>query len=100
MYNKKQRFAALLGIILLVLLYLATLLCAIFDFDGSLRLFQACLFATIAVPILIWIYVYLFGKLNNKKTFASFDTSEEPKETTSDDIVETVTVSKRKPRKK
>ena len=68
MYNKKQRFAALLGIILLVLLYLVTLVCAIFDFDGSMRLFKACLFATIAVPILIWIYVYLFGKLNNKKT--------------------------------
>lgn len=76
MYNKKQRIAALLGILLLVILYLATLICAIFNFDGSGRLFQACLFATIAVPLLIWIYIFLYGKLTNQHTMASFESKE------------------------
>lgn len=76
MYHKKQRIAALIGIILLVLLYLATLICAIFNFDGSGRLFQACLFATIAIPLLIWIYIFLYGKLTNKHTMASFESKE------------------------
>jgi amino acid permease len=73
MYNKKQRIAALIGIILLVLLYLATLISAIFNFDGSGRLFQSCLFATIAVPILLWIYIWFFGKFTGKKTIADID---------------------------
>lgn len=71
MYHKKQRIAALVGIILLVLLYLATLICAIFNFDGTGRLFQACLFATIAIPLLIWVYIWLFGIINHKRTMAS-----------------------------
>lgn len=79
MYNKKQRVAAWIGIILLALLYLATLLCAIFDFDGAGRLFQACLFATIAIPILIWIYIYLYGKLTGRRTMASFESEDDYK---------------------
>ncbi len=77
MYHKKQRIAALVSVILLVLLYLATLVCAIFNFDGTGRLFQACLFATVAVPILIWIYIYLFGKLHDRHTIASFESKED-----------------------
>lgn len=99
MYSKKQRFAALLGIILLVLLYIVTLICAIFDFDGSGKLFMICLFATIAVPILIWLYVWMYGKLTNKKTFADFSNMDDETDSASDSA-ETVTVSKRKTRKK
>lgn len=76
MYHKKQRIAALVGVILLVLLYLATLISAIFNFDGSGRLFQACLFATIAIPLLIWIYIFLYGKLTDRHTMASFESKE------------------------
>lgn len=70
MYSKKQRIAALIGVIFLALLYLATLITAIFNFDGKGQMFQACLFATIAVPILIWVYIWLYGKLTNKHTMA------------------------------
>lgn len=76
MYRKGQRIAALLGILFLVLLYLATLVCAIFNFDGSGKLFQACLFATIAVPLLIWIYIFLYGKLTDRHTIASYESKE------------------------
>ncbi len=103
MYNKKQRLAALLGIILLVLLYIVTLICALFDFDGSGKLFQACLFATIAVPILIWVYVWLYGKMTDKKTFADFNVDDSATERTQNETEASsgsITVSKRKPHKK
>ncbi|MBO6016204.1 MAG: hypothetical protein J6P60_06450 [Lachnospiraceae bacterium] len=70
MYNKKQRIAALIGIVLLLALYLATLIGAIFNFDGKGHMFAACLFATIGVPILLWIYIAIYGKVTDKKTIA------------------------------
>lgn len=73
MYSKKQRIAALCGIILLVALYLLTFIAAIFNFDETGNLLKACLFATIAVPILIWLYIWLYGVWTGKHTPASFD---------------------------
>lgn len=71
MYSKKQRRAALIGVILLVMLLLATFITAIFNFDGEGKLFKAFLFATIAVPILIWVYIWLYGVITKKRTIAS-----------------------------
>lgn len=75
--NKPKRtskqIAALIGVILLVGLYIITLIVAIVNPGDSGRLFQACLVATVAVPILIWIYVWMYGKLTNKHTFADPD---------------------------
>ena len=73
MYSKKQRILAIIGIALLVLLYIITLICAIFNFDGAGKLFKASLFATIFVPILLWIYIWMYGKLTDKHTIADFD---------------------------
>lgn len=73
MHSKKQRIAALCGIVLLVALYLFTLLAAIFNFDGTGSLLKACLFATIAVPILIWVYIWMYGIWKKKHTMASLD---------------------------
>ena len=71
--KSSKQIAALIGVVLLVALYLVTLFVAIFDPDGSGRMFQACLIATLAVPVLIWIYVWMYGKLTNKHTFADPD---------------------------
>lgn len=73
MYSKKQRIAALCGIILLAGLYIFTLIAAIFDFDGTGSLLKACLAATVAIPILIWIYIWMYGVYTKKHTPASFD---------------------------
>ncbi|MGN0131654.1 MAG: hypothetical protein ACI4AA_04360 [Lachnospiraceae bacterium] len=80
MYSKKQRIAALCGIILLAALYLFTLIAAIFDFDGTGNLLSACLFATIAIPILIWVYIWMYGVWTQKHTPASFDFMEDLQE--------------------
>lgn len=61
-YSKGQRLAALLGVLCLVILYIATLVVAFLKFEGADRLFQACLVATVGIPILLWIYLWLFKK--------------------------------------
>lgn len=68
-----KQILAILMIILLGCMYLATLLLAIFDPSSSGRLFQASLFLTIALPILLWIYLFLYGVYSRKHTIADLD---------------------------
>lgn len=70
MKQNGKRIAALICVILLVLLYVATLVVSILDFDGSGQLFASCIAATIVLPILLWIYIFLYGKLTQKETIA------------------------------
>lgn len=60
----------MVGVLLLALLYIVTLIVAIFDNSGSGRWFMICIFATVAVPILLWIYTWMYGKLTGKPTIA------------------------------
>ena len=71
-----KRIAALLCAILLVALYIVTLLVAIFDRSSSGRWFFACMIATLFLPILTWIYIWMYGLLTQKHTIASFDVRE------------------------
>lgn len=73
MHSKGQRIAAWVGIIIIVALYVATLIFAIFDFDGKGVLLRSSLIATIAVPILLWVYIWIYGMLTQKHTIASAD---------------------------
>jgi amino acid transporter len=68
-----KQIVAWIGIILLLALYIITLLVAIFDTSSSGKLFALCLFATVAIPILIWIYTWMYGKLTGRHTIADFD---------------------------
>ncbi len=78
--TSKQIFA-IVGIAVLVLLYIVTLLAAIFDSSASHALFATCLLATVAIPLLIWIYTWMFGKLTNRSTFADFHPEEKENDT-------------------
>ncbi len=62
-----KQLAAFLGAAILVLLYLATLLSAIFGFPGWQRLFGACLIGTIAIPILLWIYLRIYSRVKDAR---------------------------------
>lgn len=70
MKKRTKQVAAIICIILLVLLYVATLIVSLLDFPGSDRLFAACLVATVGLPILLWIYIWVYGKYTQKKTIA------------------------------
>ena len=67
MKKSAKQIAALLGVGLLVLLYVLLLVFAIFDFEGSQMLFKACLYGTITIPILIWVYIYLYDRLKKNR---------------------------------
>ncbi|MBQ7925624.1 MAG: hypothetical protein IJ335_04940 [Lachnospiraceae bacterium] len=68
-----KQIVAMGGVVILVLLYLVTLLAAIFDPTSSGDLFRVCLIASFCIPFLIWIYVWMYGKLTQKKTFADIN---------------------------
>ncbi len=68
--GKAKQIAAIICIVLLVLLYVATLIVSLLDFPGADRLFAACLTATIGLPILLWIYIWLYGRLTHKSSIA------------------------------
>lgn len=70
MKKTPKQIAAMTCVILLVLLYVATLVVSLLDFPGSDRLFAACLVATVGLPILLWIYIWAIGRLTDKKTMA------------------------------
>ena len=70
MKQKGKRIAALICVILLVLLYVATLVVSLLDFEGSDQLFASCIVATIVLPILLWVYIWLYGKITRKDTIA------------------------------
>lgn len=81
MKKKPKQIAAIICIILLVLLYIATLVVSLLDFPGSDRLFAACLLATVGLPILLWIYIWLYGKYTSKPTMADSSHSVSEKDT-------------------
>ena len=67
------QIAALICVILLVAMYLVTFVVACLDLGDSGRLFANCLLITIALPILLWIYIWLYGIYQNKHNMASLD---------------------------
>lgn len=73
MKNKAKQIAAWICILALLTLYIATFAVSLLDFPGSDALFRACLAATVFLPILLWIYIWLYGKVKNRHTPASFD---------------------------
>ena len=64
--KKGKQILAIIGIILLVILYLSTLVCAITDNTGTMKMFKASIFATFVIPVLIWAYTFIY-KLTHKK---------------------------------
>ena len=62
-----KQVAAMICVVLLVGMYVATLIVALLDFPGWDRLFQACLVATIGLPILLWIYIWLYQQIMERK---------------------------------
>ena len=88
-----KQIAALACVGILVLMYIVSFVVAIFNFDGTGRMFQACIVATIALPILLWIYIWLYGMMKNKHTIASLDIMQDPKQDNSDITMEETQVN-------
>lgn len=70
---KLKQIIAILMIILLVAMYVITLCLAIFSSKQTGKMFQASLFLTIALPILLWIYIFLYGIYSRRHTIADMN---------------------------
>lgn len=62
-----RQIVALIGVILLVLLYVTTLLVAIFAPQDCFNLFMICLVCTIIVPLIAWFYSWMYARRTGKK---------------------------------
>lgn len=71
-YTKPQRIASLICVILIGLLYVATLVLSLLKAPVYKNLFKIALGATLVLPILTWVYIWMIGKLTKKKTIADF----------------------------
>jgi hypothetical protein len=56
-YTKGQRILAMTGVILLALLYIATLISALLATPATHTLFRVSILSSILVPLLIWGYM-------------------------------------------
>ncbi|HBA67906.1 MAG TPA: hypothetical protein DCZ40_00905 [Lachnospiraceae bacterium] len=72
-YAKPKRAAAWICIIALAVLYIATFLTAILDTPGSGTVFRTCLGATIVLPVLLWMYLWLYSRIRERETAPNND---------------------------
>lgn len=63
--SKRPRILAWIGIAALVLLYALTFLTAILDIPGADRLFPGFLITSILLPLLLWVYIWIYKKVKD-----------------------------------
>jgi hypothetical protein len=61
--KKLQQILALIGVIFLVGLYLVTFISALLVTPYSARLFKACLFSTVFIPIMLYAILLIYRLL-------------------------------------
>lgn len=72
-----KRLLAWTGIVILVLLYLATLISALIGTTFADQLFHACLYSTIIVPVMCWFFIMTIGWVQKKGYNEESETEEE-----------------------
>lgn len=84
--KKIKRILALIGAVILAVLYILTLVFAIFDNPATMSYFKACVTLTIFIPVLIYGYQLVYrvlrdyGAKNAKQDTEKNDTLDEHKE--------------------
>lgn len=61
-----KQVVALISVLLLLLMYIITLITAIADNSASAKWFRISLSATLAIPLIIWIYTWMYARLTGK----------------------------------
>lgn len=65
--KRTKQIAAILGVILLAGMYLATFIFAIIDNPNTMELLKISVGLTILVPVLLWIYIAMFRYIERRK---------------------------------
>lgn len=71
MNRKAKQVLAIAAIVVIVALYIVTLILAIFHNENTHQWFMACIIATVALPILIYIFIWLAGRVKGQKQNSS-----------------------------
>ena len=58
--KKTKRILALIGAILLLLMYVAAFIVTILDHTSDMRYWKAAMVATVIRPVLIWAYSFVY----------------------------------------
>ncbi len=72
-HSKSQRVVALSCVILIVAVYLTALVASFFSSDLGKTIAKIALGATVVLPLLAWLYIWMIGHIFHKHTIADFD---------------------------
>ncbi len=75
--RKVKRIAALTAAVLLAGMYLAALLAAALDTTAAGTIFRICLIGTVTVPLIAWLFIWIYGQLAGKDTIADLHLMED-----------------------
>ncbi len=64
--KKVRQILAILGIVLLAGMYIATIVCALSASENFMNMLMASIYATIVIPVLIWAITFIY-KLAKKE---------------------------------
>ncbi|MCM1089875.1 MAG: hypothetical protein NC092_02645 [Butyrivibrio sp.] len=73
-----KQVVAMVGVVLLVLMYVLTLVMAVIDTSASGRFFMLSLGCTFVIPVIIFLYSWMYGRLTGGKAIGDPD---DPRET-------------------
>lgn len=65
--KRTKQIAAMLGVVLLAGMYLATLIFALIDNPHTMDLLKISVGLTILVPVLLWIYIAMYRYMKQRK---------------------------------
>lgn len=71
-----RQIVAMTGVILLVLMYVITLILALTDNSATHNLFAMSLAGTLVIPIVIFLYSWMYGRLTGKKAIGDPDAAD------------------------
>lgn len=70
-----KQVVAMIGVILLILLYVMTLILALADNSASHSFFAMSLAGTLVIPIIIFLYTWMYGRITGKKAIGDPDSA-------------------------
>lgn len=71
-----RQVVAMAGVILLVFLYVATLILALVDDSASKRFFALSLCGTLVIPVVIFLYSWMYGRITGTKAIGDPEPAE------------------------
>lgn len=68
-----KQVVAMSGVVILVLLYIVTLILALVDNSASHKFFALSLAGTLIIPIVVFIYAWMYARITGQKTIGDPD---------------------------